>query len=112
MRTNEERMDLIFRRTEEIQKEEKRKKKFWMQAGCLAAMLVLVVSLGVCMPGWIQRAGSETVLHNSGAASLIAGQEQLGYIVVGIVCFLLGCITTVILYQIKEYNQKKRERKS
>ena len=109
MRTNEERMNLIFQRTEEIQKTEKKKKKFWMQAGCMAAMLVLVISLGICMPGWIQKAGTETVLHNSGAASLIASQEQLGYIVVGIVCFLLGCITTVLLYQIKERNQRKRE---
>lgn len=108
MRTSKERMDLIFQRTEEIKKERKDKKRLWLEAGCVAACLALVISIGLCMPGMMEQTASGSVAHTSGAASLIANQSQLGYIVVGIISFLLGSVTTVLLYQIKERNQKKR----
>ena len=97
MSSGKERMDLIFQRTEEIRKEQQRKKKLRMQTGCMAACLVLVISLGACMPGWMEQAVSGSVAHTSGAASLIANQSQLGYIVMGIVSFCLGCVATVLL---------------
>ena len=78
-----------------------------MQTGCMAACLVLVISLGVCMPGWMEQAVSGSVAHTSGAASLIANQPQLGYIVMGIVSFCLGCAATVLLYRIKGRNQQE-----
>ena len=109
MSSGKERMDLIFQRTEEIRKEQQRKKKLWMQTGCMAACLVLVISLGVCMPGWMEQAVSGSVAHTSGAASLIANQSQLGYIVMGIVSFCLGCIATVLLYRIKGRNKQENE---
>ena len=112
MSTNKERMELIFQRAEEIRKKQKRKKKLWMQTGCVAVGRVLVISLGLCMPGWMEQAVTGSVSHNSGAASLIADQSQLGYIVVGIVSFVLGSAVTVLLYRIKEQNQKKREQES
>lgn len=112
MRTSEERMDLIFQRTEEIQKEQQRKKQRWLEAGCAAAALVLMIALGISMPGLMHQAVSGAVVHNSGAASLIASQSQLGYIVVGIFSFFLGSITTVLLYRIKEHRRKDVEKKS
>ena len=112
MRTSEERMDLIFQRTEEIQKEQQRKKQRWLEAGCVAACLVLVVSLGLVMPGLMDQAVDGSVMHNSGAASLIASQSQLGYIVVGIFSFFLGSITTTLLYRVKEHRRKDTEMKS
>ena len=107
MSSGKERMDLIFQRTEEIRKEQQRKKKLRMQTGCMAACLVLVISLGACMPGWMEQAVSGSVAHTSGAASLIAHQSQLGYIVMGIVSFCLGCVATVLLYRIKGRNQQE-----
>lgn len=109
MSTGKDRMDLIFQRTEEIREEQKRKKQRWMQVGCMAFCLVLVISLSACMPGWMEQAASGSVAHHSGAASLIANQAQTGYIVVGLISFLLGCIATVLLYRIKEKNQKKKD---
>ena len=112
MSSGKERMDLIFQRTEEIRKEQQRKKKLRMQTGCMAACLVLVISLGACMPGWMEQAVSGSVAHTSGAASLIANQSQLGYIVMGIVSFCLGCVATVLLYRIKGRNQQESAQES
>ena len=109
MSTGKDRIDLIFQRTEEIREEQKRKMQRRIQAGCMALGLMLVISLSVCMPGWMEQAASGSVAHHSGAASLIANQAQTGYIVVGLISFLLGCIATVLLYRIKEKNQKKKD---
>lgn len=111
MRTSEERMDLIFRRTEEIQKEQRRRKQRWIEVAGVAACLVLVTVLCISMPGLMAHTVPGTVTHNSGAASLIASQSQLGYIIVGIFSFFLGSITTVLLYRIKEHGQKDMEKR-
>ena len=77
MRTSEERMDLIFQRTEEIQKEQQRKKQRWLEAGCVAACLVLVVSLGLVMPGLMDQAVDGSVINRfcTGQNILIDGLE-------------------------------------
>ncbi len=111
MRTSEERMDLIFRRTEEIQKEQRRRKQRWIEVASVAACLILVTVLCISMPGLMAHTVPGTVAHNSGAASLIASQSQLGYIVVGILSFALGCITTIVLYRIRERRQEHQEKR-
>ena len=58
MSTGKDRIDLIFQRTEEIREEQKRKMQRRMQAGCMALGLMLVISLSVCMPGWMEQAAS------------------------------------------------------
>ena len=108
MRTNEERMNLIFSRAEEIQKEQQKRKQRWIEVGCVAVCMVLIIALGIGMPGIMGHAVSGSVTHNSGAASLIASQSQLGYIVVGIFSFALGCITTI--YYIVSKNAEKIRR--
>ena len=64
------------------------------------------------MPGLMDQAVDGSVMHNSGAASLIASQSQLGYIVVGIFSFFLGSITTALLFRVKEHRRKNTEKKS
>ena len=112
MRTNEERMNLIFSRAEEIQKEQLKRKQRWIEVGCVAVCMVLIIALGIGMPGIMGHAVSGSVTHNSGAASLIASQSQLGYIVVGIFSFFLGSITTALLFRVKEHRRKDTEKKS
>ena len=112
MRTSEERMDLIFQRTEEIQKEQRRRKQRWIEVAGIAACLVLVTVLCISMPGLMTHTAPGAVAHNSSAASLIASQSQLGYIVVGILSFALGSITTIILYRIRERGKEHQEKRS
>ena len=92
-------------------KEQQKRKQRWIEVGCVAVCMVLIIALGIGMPGIMGHAVSGSVTHNSGAASLIASQSQLGYIVVGIFSFALGCITTILLYRIKERRKDQAERK-
>ena len=53
MRTNEERVRLIHKRTEEIKEENRKKKQCILDSCCIASCLVLVVGIGAFMPGLV-----------------------------------------------------------
>ena len=111
MRTNEERAALVRQRTETI-KEERRRKKRKIQMAVLggvslAACLCLLVAMGSAMPQIISGFGEAAVSHTSGAASLLAGSETLGYVIVAIFAFLLGVCVTLLLHVIHRRQQRQ-----
>lgn len=108
MRTNEERVRLIHKRTEEIKAENRKKKQRMLDGCCIAACLVLVVGIGSFMPGLVMSASDE-VGHASGAASLIGNHAALAYILMGLLCFLLGVSVTVLLYRLHRREKCKRQ---
>ena len=112
MRTNEERAALVRQRTEAI-KEERRRKKRKIQmtvlgGASLAACLCLLVAMGSAMPQIISGFGEAPVSHTSGAASLLAGNEALGYVIMAVFAFLLGICVTLLLHVIHRRQQRQR----
>ena len=75
----------------------------------LAACLVLVVCLGLAMPGW---AGTSVALHVSptGTAGMLSERGADGYILVGVLSFLLGSCVTILLYRLRRSSEKKHTR--
>ena len=112
MRTNEERAALVRQRTETIKEEQQRKKhkiRMTVLGGVsLAACLCLLVVMGSAMPQIISGFGEAPVSHTSGAASLLAGSETLGYVIVAIFAFLLGICVTLLLHVIHRRQQRQR----
>ena len=106
MRTNEERAGLIRQRTAEIKRERQKRKQRALDALCMAACLLLVVGVGALMPG-LTISGGE-VRHASGAASLVGSHAALGYILMGLMAFLLGVCVTVLLYRLHRRNERKQ----
>ena len=111
MRTNEERAALVRQRTETI-KEERRRKKHKIQmtvlgGASLAACLCLLVAMGSAMPQILSGFGEAAVTHTSGAASLLAGSEALGYVIMAIFAFLLGVCVTMLLHVIHRRQQRQ-----
>ena len=76
MKTDAERMALIRQRTAQLQRQARARQMLLIDAGCMAACLVLVVCLGLAMPGW---AGTSVALHVSptGTAGLYPGGRTL-----------------------------------
>lgn len=89
MKTDAERMALIRQRTAQLQRQARARQMLLIDAGCMAACLVLVVCLGLAMPGW---AGTSVALHVSptGTAGMLSERGADGYILVGVLSFLLG----------------------
>lgn len=107
MRTNEERARLIHRRTVELKREQRKKKQRWLDAVCMAACLLLVVGVGALMPGLTEGAASGVVGHPAGAASMIGSHAALGYIIMGLLAFLLGVCVTVLLYRLRRRSERQ-----
>ena len=112
MRTNEDRAALVRQRTETLKAEQRRKKHKIRMTGrggvSLAACLCLLVVMGSAMPRIISGFGEAAVSHTSGAASLLAGSETLGYVIVAIFAFLLGVCVTLLLHVIHRRQQRQR----
>lgn len=71
MKTDAERMALIRQRTAQLQRQARARQMLLIDADCMAACLVLVVCLGLAMPGW---AGTSVALHVSptGTAGMLS----------------------------------------
>ena len=108
MRTNEERAGLIHKRTTEIKRERQRRKQRALDMICMAACLLLVVGIGSFMPDLVADISGGAVRHASGAASLVGSHGALGYILMGIMAFLLGVCVTVLLYRLHRRNERER----
>ena len=109
MRTNEERAGLVHKRTAEIKAKRQNKKQRAWDAICIAVCLILVVETGSFMSGWAAGLPCSEVQHASGAASLVGSHAALGYILMGLMAFLLGVCVTVLLYRLRRRNERKQQ---
>ena len=112
MRTNEERAGLIHQRTAEIKRERQVRKQRALDTICIAACLILVVGIGSLMPGLTAGVPSGEIHHASGAASLVGSHAALGYILMGLMAFLLGVCVTVLLYRLRRRNEREQRENS
>ena len=108
MRTDEERAGLIHKRTAEIKRERQRKKQRALDMSCIGACLILIVGIGSFLPDWVVGVPGGEVHHTSGAASLVGSHAALGYILMGLMAFLLGVCVTVLLYRLHRRSARKQ----
>ncbi len=111
MRTDEERTRLIQKRSAEIKRERQKRKQRALDLICIAACLILIVGTGLFLPGLAVGIPGGDVHHASGAASLVGSHAALGFILMGIMAFLLGVCVTVLLYRLHRRNERKRQEK-
>ena len=112
MRTNEERTGLIHKRTAELKRERQKRKPLALDMLCIAACLILVVGIGSFLPDWVVGVPGGEVHHASGAASLVGSHAALGYILMGLMAFLLGVFVTVLLYRLHRRNEREQRENS
>ena len=88
------------------------RKPGWVKFVLLAACLALVVCLGLAMPGWTAQPAAAGGTSVPGAASLVAEHAALGYILMGLLCFLLGVTVTVLLFRLRRrVEDRERDRR-
>lgn len=109
MRTNEARARLIHRRTAEIKQEHRKKKQQGLYAVCMAVCLFLVIGIGAMIPGLMRNTADGGIVHPSGTASLLGSHAALGYIIMGLLAFLLGVCVTVLLYRLHRRCERQKQ---
>ena len=108
MRTNEERIRLVHEQTAEKKRRAAQVRRRALDAVCMAACLLLVAGFAALMPELMSRSTEGGVIHASGAASLIGDNAALGYILMGLLAFLLGVCVTVSLYRLRRRDERRR----
>ena len=105
MRSHEERVVETKRRIAKIEREKRLRRNTLAMASAVAACLVLLIGASFVMPGIAtniqtgDNAGFET------AASIFHGGAALGYIVIGLLAFLLGVCVTVLCFRLRQMNR-------
>ena len=106
MQTDSERTERILRRTAQLRRDAQRKRSLCMDAGCVAACLALVLLMGFKMPDWTS-IPVQTSTSLSGAASMVVPNGVMGYVLIGLLSFLLGVCLTILLYRLHRHQQKQ-----
>ncbi len=106
MRSHEERVVEAKRRIAKIEREKRRRRDTITIASAVAACLALLIGASLAMPGI---AASIQTCDYSGfetAASIFHGGAALGYIVIGLLAFLLGVCVTVLCFRLRQMNRE------
>ena len=113
MRTSEERIAALHRRAGEIKREDRGRRVRLAQIAGTAACFVFVAAMAIVMPQVVPGPMGQTrSADGSGGGlygSILTDSAYLGYIVIGIVAFLLGVALTLFLFRLKKW-QEDRDR--
>ena len=104
MRNPEERVAETKRRIAKIEREKRLRRNKITMASAVAACLVLLIGASLAMPGIAASIQTGDYSGFETAASMYGG-GALGYIVIGLLAFLLGVCVTVLCFRLRQMNR-------
>ena len=104
MRSHEERVAETKRRIAKIEREKRLRRNKITMASVVAACLVLLIGASLAMPGIAASIQTGDYSGFETAASMYGG--ALGYIVIGLLAFLLGVCVTVLCFRLHQMNRE------
>ena len=106
MRSHEERVAETKRRIAKIEREKRRRRNTVTMASAVAACLALLIGASLAMPGITASIQTGDYSGFETAASIFHGGAALGYIVIGLLAFLLGVCVTVLCFRLRQMNRE------
>ena len=108
MRSHEERVAETKRRIAKIEREKRLRRNTITMVSAVAACLVLLIGASLAMPGIAASIRTGDYSGFETAASMYGG-GALGYIVIGLLAFLLGVCVTVLCFLLRQMNREDRQ---
>ena len=105
MRSHEERVAETKRRIAKMEREKRLRRNTITMASAVAACLVLLIGASLAMPGIAANIQTGDYSGFETAASMYGGGAALGYIVIGLLAFLLGVCVTVLCFRLRQMNR-------
>ena len=106
MRSHEERVAETKRRIAKMEREKRRRRNTVTMASAVAACLALLIGASLAMPGVAASIRTGNYSGFETAASMYGGGAALGYIVIGLLAFLLGVCVTVLCFRLRQMNRE------
>ena len=111
MRSHEERITEAKRRIAKTEREKRLRRNTITIASAVAACLALLIGASLAMPGIAASIQTGNYSGFETAASIFHGGAALGYIVIGLLAFLLGVCVTVLCFRIRQLNRENAQDK-
>ena len=111
MRSHEERIAETKRRIAKMEREKRRRRNTITMASAMAACLALLIGASLAMPGIAANIQTGDYSGFETAASMYGGGAALGYIVIGLLAFLLGVCVTVLCFRLRQMNREDDQNK-
>lgn len=108
MQTNESRLRRISARTAQLWKERCRRRQHTLTAVSLTLCLLAICGMGRWF-STLESVPAAPVGTALGVASLLTDQPALSYILMGLLCFLLGISITVLLFRLRRFLRRRRQ---
>ena len=105
MRSLEERVVETKRRIAAMERKKRLRRNTVTMASAVAACLVLLIGASLAMPGIAESIQTGDYSGFETAASIFHGGAALGYIVIGLLAFLLGVCVTVLCFRLRQMNR-------
>ena len=106
MRSHEERVAETKRRIAARQREKRLRRNTITMASAVAACLALLIGASLAMPGIAAHIPTGDYSGFETAASIFHGGAALGYIVIGLLAFLLGVCVTVLCFRLRQMSRE------
>ena len=111
MRSHEERVAETKRRIAKMEREKRLRRNTIAMASAVAACLVLLVGVSLAMPSIAAKIQAGDYSGFETAASIFHSGAALGYIVIGLLAFLLGVCVTVLCFRLRQMNREDDQNK-
>ena len=106
MRSHEERIAETKRRIAARQREKRLRRNTITIASSVAACLALLIGVSLAMPGIASLIQTGDYSGFETAASIFHSGVALGYVVIGLLAFLLGVCVTVLCFRLRQMNRE------
>ena len=111
MLSHEERVSEVKRRIAKIEREKRLRRNTIAMASAVAACLVLLAGVSLAMPGIAAQIGIGGYSGFETTASMYGGSTALGYIVIGLLAFLLGVCVTILCFRLRQMDREDKQDK-
>ena len=111
MRSYEERCAEVKRRIAAEKRKKRLRRGRLVMVAAAAACLALLIGASLAMPGIAANIQTGNYSGFETAASMYGGGAALGYIVIGLLAFLLGVCVTVLCFRLRQMNREDDQNK-
>ena len=109
MRSYEERCAEVKRRIAAEKRKKRLRRGRLVMAAAAAACLALLAGVSIAMPGMTAQLQPDSCTGFETAASMYGGSAALGYIIVGLLAFLLGVCMTILCFRLRQMERDEKD---
>ena len=109
MRSHEERVAAVRQRMAQIERQKRQRGNRLLALSSVAACLAVIVGVSFAMPGISEKLIAGDYSGYETAAGIFSGSAAAGYIIIGLLAFVLGVCVTVLCFKLKAFQKKDEE---